>query len=270
MRIGVVYDGGWWAHVSDYYAHVHPARGRISFQGLHDLLRWHLGHRDAEVEAHYVRARSAPSRAFDAILDTAGVRRHDADWAGGQEKGADVLLALVAYEHALRRRWDVAVLLTGDADFLPLVGRLRRARVRVVVPSLDVDAGAIRLHTASALREAASDAPDLEDLLAAGTAGRHGGLPPFVRREAGATPPASGDRRTGQITRWQAGDTAGFLTEEKTGQSWFVSRDDLPADKPALPVGTRVSFTGRPHPAPGKRYPQARSVTPIERGGTGA
>jgi hypothetical protein len=68
-----------------------------------------------------------------------------------------------------------------------------------------------------------------------------------------------GKRHHGAITRWEPDATSGFITDTD-GTSWFVSRDSLPASRMSLPVGTRVTFSGSPKPAPGKKYPQAYSV----------
>ena len=66
-------------------------------------------------------------------------------------------------------------------------------------------------------------------------------------------------RRRGEITRWQPGDTYGFITDAD-GSSWFVSRDSLPEGVSELPEGTQVQFSGSPRPRPGKGYPEARQV----------
>lgn len=63
---------------------------------------------------------------------------------------------------------------------------------------------------------------------------------------------AGADRRLGVVTRWPVGATSGFITDADR-VSWFVSRDQLPADLDWLLVDTEVSFAG-------KRYPQAYSV----------
>jgi hypothetical protein len=90
VNLGVFYDGGWFAHVSGYFAFNHRWRARIALQGLHDVLRWHV-HSVAAVPvaevvlagAHYVRGRSdTPASSFDQVLEAAGVVRHDAGSQG--------------------------------------------------------------------------------------------------------------------------------------------------------------------------------------------
>ena len=275
VPIGVFYDGGWFAHLSDYYANHHPWHARIAFQGLHDVLRWHIhvvtGTPLADctlAEAHYVRGRSAtPSRSFEHILHEAGVVQHDAEFSDGSEKGADVLLALEAWDRAVSLPLRAVALITGDADLVPLAARLRGRNVHVVVPAIDTqlttEQGEHRvLRTAPRLIEAASTAPSLDDLLAAGLAPGWPLRYPFatpVRKPQGEAAQASG-RRQGTVTRWGPGDTSGFITEAGTGASWFASRDDLPSGTTALPPGTSVTFTGSPRPKPGKRYPQAHTI----------
>lgn len=64
-------------------------------------------------------------------------------------------------------------------------------------------------------------------------------------------------RHSGLITRWDT--TSGFATDS-TGQSWFVSCGDLPDGYDSLAFNTKITWAGSPHPGPGKRYPQARSI----------
>jgi cold shock CspA family protein len=73
-------------------------------------------------------------------------------------------------------------------------------------------------------------------------------------------PPHKGrqDRR-GEITRWNRGETYGFITSTE-GHSWFVSRDSLPGGLLELPEGTQVTFSGSPKPKIGKPYPEALRV----------
>jgi cold shock CspA family protein len=65
--------------------------------------------------------------------------------------------------------------------------------------------------------------------------------------------------RHGVITRWNPGDTYGFVTSSD-GVSWFVSRDSLPDGRAELPEGTAVTFGGSPKPKFGKAYPGALRV----------
>lgn len=62
--------------------------------------------------------------------------------------------------------------------------------------------------------------------------------------------------RQGVITRWNPGDSYGFITGSD-GASWFVSRDSLPDGRTELPEGTPVTFSGSTRPKAGKAYPEA-------------
>jgi uncharacterized LabA/DUF88 family protein len=277
VRIGVFYDGTWFAYLSDFYATVHPRAARIALDGLHDALRWYVHTEtgsdlaDCRVqEAHYVRGRIAtPATSFDAVLAAAGVARHDLPLHGGKEKGVDVHLALEAWDRATTVPLDQVVLITGDADFAPLVTRLVARGVRVVVPVADPDPATFPVlppsastpRTAAPLRAAATRTPAFDALFAAA---ERSGVPlrsPFVRSTAVVASPAGAPRgrRRGTVTGWRAGQPHGFITDTR-GASWFVSKDQLPGDRTQLRTGTPVSFTGSPAPAPGKKYPQAFEV----------
>ncbi|SEP54295.1 MULTISPECIES: NYN domain-containing protein [Amycolatopsis] len=273
-RIGVFYDGTWFAHVSDFYATEHLRQARISFGGLHDAFRQYVHvctgadlDNCVMTEAHYIRGRSTtPSTVFDNVLDNAGITRHDVELADGREKGADVYLALEVWERATTTPLEFVVLITGDADFVPLVTRLISRGVRVVVPVINAVAdrptsGPSTLRTAPQLASATKDHPTFDELF---LASEHDDYPlryPFVRNPSSAAAPSTNPagRWRGTVTGWRQGQTSGFITDNRGG-SWFVSRDELPDGYDNLDVGTPVSFTGSPKPAPGKKYPQAYSI----------
>jgi uncharacterized LabA/DUF88 family protein len=52
-----------------------------------------------------------------------------------QQKGVDVLLAVDMVVGAFTRIFDIAILIAGDADFIPAVQEVRRRGVRVVIAS---------------------------------------------------------------------------------------------------------------------------------------
>ena len=80
-----------------------------------------------------------------------------------------------------------------------------------------------------------------------------------VGREAAGSGQQPRQPRHGVITRWNPGDTYGFVTSPD-GVSWFVSRDSLPDGRTELPEGTAVTFGGSPKPKSGKAYPEALRV----------
>ena len=277
VRIGVFYDGTWFAYLSDFYATVHPRSARIALDGLHDAVRWYVHTETGRpieecvvAEAHYARGRiETPAASFDAVLASAGIIRHDLPLHGGKEKGVDVHLALEAWDRAMTVPLQWVVLLTGDSDFTPLATRLTARGVHVIVPVVDVQtiAGspppAWTPRTAAPLRAATPFTPGFDSLFAAGDLPDYPLRRAFVRSSQAVASPvgAPRGRRRGTVTGWKSGQAHGFITDTRGG-SWFVSRDDLPAGLTLLLAGTPVSFTGSPAPMPGRKYPRAQSVRP--------
>lgn len=182
IRIGVFYDGSYFALVSDYYRYHHPRQARISIAGFHDFLRHEIATwagKDTParfchiVEAHYYRGRFAAEdtdreagrllreRKFDDALMKAGVTTHFMPMASAsdgkvRERGIDVLLTLDAHEAAISGKIDFIVLVTGDGDFVPLAERLNALDCSVVVAAWDVQSanGDLSVRTAQALLDA--------------------------------------------------------------------------------------------------------------------
>lgn len=155
-RIAVFYDGTYLAKVRTYYLMQHARRAHLSIKGLHQFIEAEAArHEKIDVDqcrivdaAHFrgrLNAQQAmeqdrlyAERVFDDVLMRAGVVQHHQQLAtrpdgSFEEKRVDVLLALEAYEYASLKKPDVIVLLTGDADFVPLVRKLNTLGVRVMV-----------------------------------------------------------------------------------------------------------------------------------------
>ncbi|PRY39079.1 NYN domain-containing protein [Umezawaea tangerina] len=277
VRIGVFYDGTWFAYVSDFYATAHPRAARIALDGFHDALRWYVHNETGRAledcvvhEAHYVRGRiETPARSFDAVLAAAEITRHDLPLHGGKEKGVDVHFALEVWDRATTVPLQWVVLVTGDADFTPLATRLTGRGVHVVVPVVDArfSSGspppAWTPRTAAPLRAAATATPAFDELFAPSDRDDYPLRRAFVRSTEAVASPAGSPRgrRRGTVTGWKAGQPHGFITDSR-GSSWFVSRDDLPDGRAGLPNGTPVSFTGSPVPGGGRKYPRAYEIRP--------
>jgi len=60
---------------------------------------------------------------------------------GQNEKGADVALAIDAMQVGLEGHLDIAVLVTGDGDFVPLVRALMKQGVRVAAAYFEYEHG---------------------------------------------------------------------------------------------------------------------------------
>jgi cold shock CspA family protein len=157
------------------------------------------------------------------------------------------------------------VLLTGDADFAPLVTRLTERGVHVIVPVVDVRtidrAPAWTPRTAAPLRAATPFTPGFDALFEPTDLPEYPLRRAFVRSSEVVASPvgAPRGRRRGTVTTWRSGQAHGFITDTRGG-SWFVSRDDLPEGLTLLLAGTPVSFTGSPVPLAGRKYPRAQSV----------
>lgn len=166
IKIGIFYDGGYFARVSHYYRHYDQRRSRISIKGLHEFIRDKVHElEDVDknycqiVDAHYFRGRFSAyeaakrpnqlfnERLFDDVLMYGNIVTHYLpmiqDRTGGQrgmtEKGIDVWFALEAYELAILKRFNVVVLITGDGDHLPLIRKLNTLGTRVMLLYWDIE-----------------------------------------------------------------------------------------------------------------------------------
>jgi len=151
IRIGIFYDGNYFYHVSNYYYHGHQRRSRISVPGLHSLIRTMVAEREHVsenlcriVDSHYFRGRLTAAEAnlrhllfsernFDDVLTREGVVAHFLPVSHGSEKGANISLALEAYEQMVHIGFDVVVLVACDGDYVPLVRKLNSLGARVMV-----------------------------------------------------------------------------------------------------------------------------------------
>lgn len=166
VRIAVFYDGGYFQQVTNHYRYSHSIGRRIDLGGLHDFVRWRVAWAEGcpeslcqLVEAHYFRGRFTLSdlddkaarddnpgyveeflrgeRMFDQLMAQHNIRAHymriDTRSEPQREKGVDVALSLEAFDVAIHRRLDWVVLLTPDADYVPLVRKLAANGVRTML-----------------------------------------------------------------------------------------------------------------------------------------
>jgi len=150
-RITVFYDGGFLANINDYYKYHHPKKSLLSIEGIHEFAALMVAEKEkvddkfcSVIEAHYFRGRFAANEArdndlrkdreFDETLMKAGVITHYLvrDKKKG-EAGIDVWFALEAFEAAVYKRFNVLVLIAGDADYIPLVRKLNSLGTRVML-----------------------------------------------------------------------------------------------------------------------------------------
>lgn len=177
IKIGVVYDGNFFSHVSNFYQYRHERRTRISISGLHEFIRSKVAENEGEdkrycqiVDMHYFRGRLRAAeasdrdvllkeRSFDDVLMREGVTTHYLPIGPDGEKGVDVWLALETFELAMYKRYNVVALIACDGDFLPLVRKLHTLGTRVMILGWDFrygDNGERVTRTAQALLDEAS------------------------------------------------------------------------------------------------------------------
>jgi len=156
VRIGVFYDGHYFYSVSNFYAYQHERAARISVAGLHSAIRSLVAEKEGVEfdqtclsEAHYFRNRIsatqaekhgklASERGFEDILVSQGVTLHYQMHRGPAEssrsKGAlGIALGAELLDRSLGGHFDVAVLVLGDPDFLPLFRKLNSMGIRTMV-----------------------------------------------------------------------------------------------------------------------------------------
>lgn len=166
VRIGVFYDGSYFQQITNHYRYTHEVGRRVDLGGLHRFLAWCVARIEKTdvkacriVEAHYFRGRFALSdlddkaardgnpgfvedtlrgeRMFDQVLAANGIRAHhlrvDMSQDRPREKGVDVALSLEAFDTAIHRRLDWVVLVSPDADFVPLLRKLAAIGTRTLL-----------------------------------------------------------------------------------------------------------------------------------------
>jgi len=147
-RLGVFYDGSFFSYAQNYYYHERQL-GWLRFPEFHHFLEKFIGLREqgfASYKVVYAAWHQGLFTSKDATADQLKRdrnRHHDLMHAGVEpkylpmsqtqgEKGVDVALAVDALQVGLGGMIDVAVLVTGDGDFVPLVRALNKQGVRVL------------------------------------------------------------------------------------------------------------------------------------------
>jgi hypothetical protein len=147
-RLGVFYDGSFFSYAQNYYYHERKI-GWLRFPELHRFLEKYIGLREqgfASYKVVYAAWHQGLFTSKDATADQLKRDRdryHDMMHAGVDpkylpmsqkhgEKGVDVALAVDALQVGLGRMIDVAVLVSGDGDFVPLIRALNKQGVRVL------------------------------------------------------------------------------------------------------------------------------------------
>src|ERR1700752_4447064 len=148
LRIGVFYDGTFFTRAQNYFWG--QKYGWLKFQECHKLLEHYIeskqqGHSDYKVVySAWFQGSHKESLAPEDKLRLDRKRHHDLLHAGIEpknlpmsetqgEKGIDVYMAVETLQIGLDDKIDMAVLVTGDGDFVPLVRALMKNGVRVLV-----------------------------------------------------------------------------------------------------------------------------------------
>ena len=148
-RIGVFYDGSYFTYARRYF-YFERKIGWLDFPPFHSLLENYIREKEQGynhyrvVYAGWFQGMFSAAQADERQLKTDRKLYHDLMHAGieprfipmphsgSQEKGSDVALAIEAMQVGLDGKIDIAVLVTGDGDFVPLVRALMKQGIRVM------------------------------------------------------------------------------------------------------------------------------------------
>jgi uncharacterized LabA/DUF88 family protein len=148
-RIGVFYDGSYFTYAQLYY-YAERKLGWLGFQPFHTLVEGFVREQEQGysiyrvVYAGWYQGLFSSTQANEKQLHNERNRHNDLMHAGiepkyvpmsqaQREKGVDVALAVDALQVGLEGKIDIAVLVTGDADLVPLARALMKHGIRVAV-----------------------------------------------------------------------------------------------------------------------------------------
>ncbi len=154
-RIGVFYDGSYFSYAQHYF-YAERKVGWLSFTPFHRLIEQFVASKEQRYAAHRVVYASWHQGLFPSAktnerqfqiernrhidLMHAGIEVKYIPMApSGHEKGVDVSLAIDAMERAIEGKIDVAMLVTGDGDLVPLIRALMKHGIRVGVTYFKYD-----------------------------------------------------------------------------------------------------------------------------------
>lgn len=168
VRIMVFYDGNYFKQGQIYFRYKEK-RGWFSLPELHNFFEKYVASKTKAssdvtkvVAAHYYDGRLTTNvalgdqlereRDFEMALIAAGIVPHylpvseiakpgatnDQVTYKLAQKGVDVELAIDVLDHAHENRYDVAILVTGDTDFVPLVRRVTSLNKHALIAHFDI------------------------------------------------------------------------------------------------------------------------------------
>jgi uncharacterized LabA/DUF88 family protein len=146
-RIGVFYDGSFFTYAQHYF-YGGRKLGWLSYTPFHALIENHIREKEQGYSSYRVvyaawfqglfttgqsnDQQRRKDRNRDLDLMHAGIEpRYVPMSQAGEEKGIDVALAVDAMQVGLQRTIDIAALVTGDGDFVPLTRALMKHGVPV-------------------------------------------------------------------------------------------------------------------------------------------
>jgi uncharacterized LabA/DUF88 family protein len=153
-RIGVFYDGSYFTYARRHF-YFDRKFGWLDFKPFHGFLENYIRTKE-QGYTHYrvvygawFQGMFGVNQSDEKQLKTDRNLYHDLMHAGidpkflpmpqsgVNEKGADVALAIDAMQIGMEGKIDIAVLVTGDADFVPLVRALMKQGIRVAAAHFD-------------------------------------------------------------------------------------------------------------------------------------
>lgn len=163
LRVMVFYDGSYFKQGNVYFRY-REQRGWFSFAELHNVFARYAAEKGGApskvVASHFYDGRTSTNatspdalkkeRDFEMALLRAGIVPHflpvreahrgDEPRVTLEQKGVDVALAVDILDYAHLDRFDVAVLLAGDEDFVPLVRRVESLGKQVLLAHFTFEA----------------------------------------------------------------------------------------------------------------------------------
>lgn len=256
LRIAVLYDGGFLRKVRNYYYFDHPRKANLSIRGIHEFIADQAAKAEdcnrkfcRVVESHYFSGRFTSYEATEDqrlafskvqdILVREGVVQHFLPMAQKHEKGIDVWLSIEALDLAVHKRFDIAALIAGDGDYVPLVRKLNGIGTRVMLlgwnfESTDEKGRPVTTRTSRELVRASTyplmmsdiiDDPDWAD-------------PALINR---MFEPSPGARVIGVVAGFSH-DREWCYVETETGMEYRFVKDYFAGDFSELTEGVEVSF----------------------------
>ncbi|MEX2030704.1 MAG: NYN domain-containing protein [Anaerolineales bacterium] len=179
-RIGVFYDGSYFACAQNHF-YADRNLGWLGFHPFHALIdtfarEWEQGFTNYRIVcATWHQGLFSSSQADERQLRNDRNKHLDLIHAGIEpklipmsqsqgEKGVDVALAIEALQAALSGTIDLAILVTGDGDFVPLARALMRRGVRVGVVYFHYEMGTAKAFANERLLSAANYSLDVNSL----------------------------------------------------------------------------------------------------------